>query len=48
MPVLGVPKGVSFVRILGVPSIESFLGGGLARGLYRPPPPIQSQARLPK
>ena len=32
--------GVSLGRILGVPSIEPFLGtGGLAMGLYRPPPP---------
>ena len=40
--------GVSLGRILGVLSIEPFLGegGGLARGLYRPPPP-QLQALLP-
>ena len=33
--------GVRFGRILGVPSIEPFLGegGGPAGGLYRPPPP---------
>ena len=31
--------GVSLGRILGGPSIEPFFGGGLARGLYRHPPP---------
>ena len=33
--------GVRLGRILGGPSIEPFLGegGGLARGLYAPPPP---------
>ena len=32
--------GVSQGRIFGDPSIEPFIGGmgGLARGLYRPPP----------
>ena len=36
--------GVSLGRIFRVPSIEPLLGcgGGLARGLYRPPPPIES------
>ena len=30
---------VGFWGILGVLSIEPLLGGGLAGGLYRPPPP---------
>ena len=34
--------GVSLLRIFGVPSIEPLLGGGLARGLYRTPPPPAS------
>ena len=33
--------GVSLGRILGGPSIEP-VGGGLATGLFRPPPPVES------
>ena len=38
--------GVSLGRILGARQLGPFLGGGLARGLYRPPPP-QLKARPP-
>ena len=39
----------SLGRILGVPSIEPFFGGGsLARGLYRTPPPHHLKAWLPQ
>ena len=53
LPILGLGHlrgpGVSLGRILGVLSIEPFLGegGGLARGLYQPPP-LQLKARLPQ
>ena len=43
-------RGSVSVGFCGVPSIEPFFGGGggLARGLYRPPPPTQLKARLPQ
>ena len=41
--------GVSLGEILGGPSIKPFfgIGGGLARGLYRPTPPPKLKARPP-
>ena len=43
-PGSGSPPGLSggLDRNLGGLSIEAFLGEGVARGLYRPPPPPQS------
>ena len=35
--------GVNLIRILGVPSIEPLLGGGLARGSIDPPPQLKAR-----
>ena len=42
--------GVSLGRILGVPSIEPFLGEGgrASQGALSPPPPPELKARLPQ